>query len=73
MSTEITPSEMRKLSKILDGILNGSGQKKKIGFALLTFDLETDSGMINYISNAQRNDMRKALAELQLKWETELN
>lgn len=74
MSIEIMANEMRDLGGLVDFALHDDkGRDKKteqIGWALLTFDFKTDTGMINYISNAQRENMIKALKELIINLET---
>jgi hypothetical protein len=50
----------------LDEIFNGkaSGDDRQVGFVLLTFKFgETDGGRVNYISNAEREDMLAAMRE----------
>lgn len=42
----------------------------KLGFALLVFDFN-DVGLMNYISNAERENMIKALRECAFKLEQE--
>ena len=56
MSKQIGAVRMRELAAILDKELNG------LGFALIVFEFRK-KGMLNYISNAQRADMIKALQE----------
>lgn len=65
------PSEaLRKVSarlqpfgKKLEGQINAMAGKK-MGFCLLIFDFEDGAGgRIEYLSNAQRDDMNRALAE----------
>lgn len=73
MSIKLSASEMRKMSQIIDGILNGPADPKEIGYVLLTFDLNTHPNMMNYISNSDRKDMIKALEELLMKFKTEMN
>jgi hypothetical protein len=56
MSKQIGGAEMRRLAKKIQKEIPG------LGFALLVFEFN-DSGMSNYISNAERQDMIKALEE----------
>ena len=48
---------MNALADVLDDAFTGHG------FMLMVFDLETHSGRMNYISNANRDDMIAALKE----------
>lgn len=50
------------LARLLNKSFNQSGVKKT-GFALLVFDLNRHDGPMNYISNAQRDDMLTAMKE----------
>lgn len=51
-------NKMRELAKLLDNYF------KPMGFALLVFPLgDAKDGRMNYISNAQRPDMVKAMEE----------
>jgi hypothetical protein len=52
---------LRKLATIIDGILSDETHGRKLGFALQIF--EFDGPAFFWISNADRKDMRKALAE----------
>lgn len=63
------PQQLQNLEQTCRGIGNIVGQaidrqygKKKVGFALLLFDFG-ERGSMTYISNAQRQDMVKALYE----------
>lgn len=61
---------MNSLVKMLDGTFNIPGQPKEVGFALLIFKFgEIDRARMNYISNAQREDMLCALKEMVAKME----
>ena len=56
---------MRDIARVLDKALNGSVTKateKKTGFVLLMFDF-AHGGRMNYISNAQREDMLLSMKE----------
>jgi len=65
MSIQVGAKEMRDLSEIVSYLIyEDKGRlKNEIGFAILTFDLKTNNGMINYICNCEREDMIKALKE----------
>ncbi len=55
---------MNALARGLDGALNGDlkGTDRKVGFALLTFNFDDfAAGRVNYISNANREDMIAAV------------
>lgn len=57
--------DMKALARSLDEILNGEDRKGlpgrgKVGFALLTFPFDEEA-TVNYISNANREDMIVAL------------
>jgi hypothetical protein len=52
------------LGRTLDAILNPDPNNKTEGFVLLMFDLNTNKGRMNYLANAERGDMLKALEEL---------
>lgn len=56
--------QMNQLARFLDEQFNGEakGKDRKYGFALLVFDFGT-GGYMNYISNAQRPDMERAMLE----------
>lgn len=60
---------MNDLAHELDARLNGGrlpglGQKRRVGFAMLTFEFgKTEGGRVNYISNAGREDMISAMKE----------
>lgn len=62
---------MDELAGFLDEHLNPGGREnRQIGFALLMFSFGApDDGRMNYISNASRADMLKALKELIGRWE----
>lgn len=61
--------EMNEIAALLDGALNPEGvDKVQTGFVLLVFDFKAGSRM-NYISNAERADMRVALRELLANFE----
>lgn len=57
-------AQMQDIGRLITKALNPSGVKKdKVGFALLVFDLGSDKGRMNYLSNAKREDMVVALKE----------
>jgi hypothetical protein len=63
---------MNVLAEVLDQQFNGKGQPKKVGFALLVYNLGenlTGTGRINYIGNGNREDVLVALKELIARWE----
>jgi hypothetical protein len=67
----VTPEmyeRMNALAKSLDLMFNGDGPRK-VGFALLTYNLNDDTGRINYIGNGRREDVLVALKELVAQWE----
>lgn len=55
--------QLRELAKILDKTLEDAIYKERMGFALLVFRFG-ESGVGDYISNADREDMIKGLREL---------
>lgn len=63
--------KMNELAGFLDEHLNPGGKgNRQIGFALLMFPFgEKPEGRMNYIGNASRPDMLKALKELVARWE----
>jgi hypothetical protein len=63
---------MNNLARALDKMFNGDTQPKKVGFALLTYNMGEQlegTGRINYIGNGEREDVRVALKELLARWE----
>ncbi len=63
--------EVRKQMQELGDVL-GAALPRGYGFALLVFDLDS-SGFMNYISNADRGDVKKALREFVQHMEQEGN
>ena len=65
MSIQVGAQEMRDIAEFVSYLLHeDKGRiKNEIGFCILTFDVKTDRGMANYVSNCQREDMIKALKE----------
>jgi hypothetical protein len=65
MSAPIEPKyfdTMRDMGRSIDRTINPDGVKRH-GFALLMFDLNVSDGRINYISNANREDMLATMKE----------
>lgn len=64
---------MRSVALGLDEVLNPGldGDKRKIGFALLTYEFgaKPEHGRVNYIGNGNRSDIRAALKELLARWD----
>lgn len=63
---------MSAIAKVLDEQFNGDARPKKVGFALLVYNLGEDlvgTGRINYIGNGERGDVLVALKELIARWE----
>ena len=63
---------MNMVAKVLDETFNEPGKPKKVGFALLTYNMGEQlegTGHINYIGNGTRADVRVALKELLARWE----
>jgi len=61
-------NQMKALGQSIDNIFNGpsvNGGRKKTGFCLLVFGFEDPPATrkMNYVSNAMRPDMVKALEE----------
>ena len=53
---------MNDIARVLDGAINEAGCAKKFGFALMVFDFD-GGGYMNYVSNAERKSMLKAMQE----------
>lgn len=62
MKKQIGGQQMRDIGDIISKKIPG------LGFALIVFPFGGDSRMTNYISNAQRVDMIKALEETLTRW-----
>ncbi len=67
---------MNKIAHTLDVAFNGPPPApprafdRKVGFVVLSFNFgEVSGGRVNYISNADRDDMVAALKELLGRWE----
>lgn len=60
--------KMRALAEIVDEMFNGSDRPphgvRRTGFVLLVFPFGEENGRMNYMSNADRLDMVKAIEEL---------
>jgi len=54
--------DLEPMARALDGLIEEL-YKKRMGFALVVFEFNTDKGVADYISNAQREDMIKVLRE----------
>lgn len=65
MSIKVGAIEMRELAEMVSYLIHEEKGRKKneVGFALLTFDVGTNKGMVNYVCNCERPDMIKALKE----------
>ena len=64
--------QMNDLAKFLDKVFNGDRKPKRVGFALLVYNLGEDikgTGKINYIGNGERASVLTALKELVARWE----
>lgn len=63
-------AKAREIGKLIDDAINesitGGQSNKKFGFALLLFSF--DGSELTWISNAEREDMTKALEELLSNW-----
>lgn len=58
-------SVLNSIAQVIDKGFNGDIKPKKIGFALILFEFDkVESGKMNWISNANRNDMIDALMEM---------
>jgi len=59
---------MNSLAHVLDVTFNGEdcpADKKRVGFFLTTFNMnDPDPGRFNYISNADKRDVRAMLKEI---------
>lgn len=59
-------SRLRKAITTLEKIMPTG-----IGIAIFVFERNTDKGNIGYVANAERQGMRRALAEFLAKWDAE--
>jgi hypothetical protein len=63
---------MHDLCSFIDDVFNGNVRPKRVGFALLIYNLGEElegTGRINYIGNGQRGEVLVALKELVARWE----
>jgi hypothetical protein len=63
MSDQIGAEAMRKLGRKISALIPG------LGFALIVFEFHKP-GLSNYLSNARREDMIKALEETLSRWKS---
>lgn len=63
MNRQIGGEQMRQLAKKIEKEIPG------LGFAVLVFEFHKP-GMANYVSNAQREDMIKAMEETLKRWKS---
>lgn len=68
---------MNKLAHVLDVTFNGEdcpAEKKQVGFFLTTFNMnDPEPGRFNYISNADKRDVRAMLVEILARIEGRLS
>lgn len=56
--------QMNAIASVLDRVFNGESGPRGVGFVLLSFNFgEVEAGRINYISNAEREDVVLAMQE----------
>jgi hypothetical protein len=56
--------DMNVLARLIDDFLNGKERPQKVGFSLHVFEFGNyEGGLVNYISNANRQDMIAATKE----------
>jgi hypothetical protein len=61
---------MQAIATGLDDALNGAARPKRVAFVVLTSNFgEIDGGRVNYVSNAERDDITAMLKELLARWE----
>lgn len=66
---------MNHLAKALDDMFNGEGcppEKKRVGFFLTTFRFD-EPGRFNYISNADKLDVRAMLKDITARIEARMS
>jgi hypothetical protein len=57
-------AQLTAVARTIDEFLNGAERPKRIGFAVIMFELGAiEGGRINYMSNAERADMLTAVRE----------
>lgn len=62
---ESVANAMQAIAQVLDGVLNKDITDNQIGFVLLTFQKDGETGSrTNYVSNCQREDILAALKEV---------
>ena len=55
---------LQVLAETTDDFLNGKQRPRRIGFAIFVFEFnKTDGGRVNYVSNADRDEMLVAVRE----------
>lgn len=60
---------MRAIAAAVDSIFNGELCERTTGFVLMVFPFNGHEGRCNYISNAQREDVKKLLKEQLARFE----
>ena len=68
----MTIEHMQEIARGLDKILNGEakGEDRTNGFVLLAFPFDGPEGQrVNYVSNAERDDIVAALKEIVARFE----
>jgi hypothetical protein len=61
---------MQGIAEALDEGLNGKDRPKKVAFVVLTANFgDYAGGRVNYVSNAEREDIKVMLKELLARWE----
>lgn len=56
-------AQMNAVAATIDDLFNGDAKPKKVGFILMLFPFDSDSGRCNYISNAERKEVVTLLKE----------
>ena len=54
---------MKDLARFIDHVLNGDEEPKQTGFILMVFPYKAGEGFCNYMSNANRDDVKVLLKE----------
>lgn len=64
-------AKMNDLARRLDREFNDNktGLMREVGFVLLVFPFGGPGERVNYISNANRDDIRKTMQEMLARWE----
>jgi hypothetical protein len=61
---------MQAIASAIDNGLNGESEPKRVAFVVLTANFnEIEGGKVNYVSNADRSDVKAILKELLARWE----